>query len=208
MSCDSQVQFAFRKGSRFNIERVGNLTTPDYTVLNQAASTVFTSKFWVETTPVKWSVTKAPNVEWFRVIGNRNLFQIGDLITPLDPTIDSTPTITITQKMPYKTVLGMKTSRFGSIYNGTIPVFENIMFDFLSKSSFPGAPLDREIAGSLNIPAMQAVIFNRQLWTPTMDAEGLFLYEIDRSPQIVWEIAMVTSLGNIQILDLKRNTSR
>jgi hypothetical protein len=208
MTCNSAAFYAWKYGQQFYQGRVGNNVTPDYSVLDQTPINVGLAKYWVETSPARWSQFKAPGVEWFRIIGNTRPLKVGDILTTVNPNSDTTPIITVSQFSPRKACMGFKTNRLGAIYNGSNLIFNNIQFDFLPNSSYPGAPLDREVEASINIPSVQACTFTKPFWTVIRDAEGLFLYEIDRNPQIVWEISMVTPLGCIYIMDLKRNYSR
>lgn len=225
MSCvKSRINIIIGKafGEQFTIGRVGSnslASPPDYTVQDQTPNTVATAKFLVETAPDSFSQINASDVEFFSVNGKNGYLQSGDILTPTGATFTITgvrttmPKTTVLSLLPGGTAVSFKTTRTGSIYNGTTLLYSNIVFDYLPRSAFPGQPLNREIESSLGVPTLQVVTYKRNLVTNINDAEGLFLYQTDApaaGPDIVWTISQVLELNlddsrGIMILSLKRD---
>ncbi len=213
---EADRNYGNRFGEQVSIQRVGVSTrtqAPDFTVVDQTPNEIAKYKFYVESGSSKYAMVNAPAVEWYVLKGKRGILRPGDFITPTGatPFPSTTPNITYFNQLPVGICIGFKTQRLGAIYNGNTLLYNNIKFDYLPASAFPGTPLDREMEASLGVPSMQAVFFKRVLTTLTQDEAGLFLYQIDTTPNIIWEITNVVELragagAAIQICDMKRNT--
>lgn len=213
---ESERIFGFVAGEQCQVLRVGSSSksdSPDFTVVDQTPNEIAKYKFYVETTSDKYAMFGANNVEWFTLKGKRGVLQPGDLLAPtgVTPFPSTTPIVTFLSYMPMGIAVGMKTNRVGALYNGPLLVYSNIYFDYLPRSSYPGAPLDREVESSLGTASNQAVMFTRVLDTTIRDSVGMFLYQTDTTPTIKWSITNTTELnaGNgtgIIILDLKADT--
>lgn len=206
----AEADFGKRFGQVCTIGRVGTnnpALDPDYSVFDQDPYGIGCGKYYIETTSNRFAQTKASNVEWYAIKGNRNPLKVGDILQP-DRTgcmLSTTPDVTFVYTFPQGSCFGFKSTRVGAIYNGSTALFTNIRFEYLPTSSFPGAPLNRELEASLGVPSIQAVTFNKPLWTSTRDAEGLLLYQTDTTPNLIWEIVQVNTFDNILILDMKRS---
>lgn len=202
-----QQDYGAKYGEECTVSRVGSsvLSTPsDYSVANQSPNIVYTAKFYLKQGTNRYPTVKIPDVEIYTVVG-KGVLKTGDIISPAGVSgfTSTSPIVTIFSKVPIGDYFGFKTDKVGSIYHGDDVIFSNIKFSYMSRSSFPGAPLDREIKASMNIPAIQVATYTRPLRTSIRDAQGLLLHQTDVTPNVVWEIVSVTTLSNIDIYDLK-----
>lgn len=210
--------YGIKHGEPVSLRRVGATSisqNPDFTVQDQTPNEVGKFKFYVEASTARWSMANNSDVEWYAIKGKRSILKPGDLIVPLHTMSypSTSPSITYFNQFPTGSVWGFKSTRLGAIYNGTTLVYDNIYFDYLPRSSFPGAPLDREMESSLGVPSVQAVMFERVLTTNLRDEEGLYLYQKDTNPQVIWVITNVTpsqagSSAGLMVLDLKESVVR
>ncbi len=190
-----------------------SISTINYSASSQTPVVRDYSKYYLETVTDQYSNTAMADAEFFRVDGNKTKIAPGDLLHCTRETgYSNIPDVTILSFNRLGACMAIKTTRVGAIYNGFDPIYTDIRFDYLPRSSFPGQPLNREIATSLGIPTVQAVMFNRDLWTPIRDAEGLYLYQTDVTPNIVWTIISVTQCkldedSEALLLTLKRETT-
>lgn len=199
--------FGRKYGNSFSISSI------DYTASDQAPTIVDYDKYYVETVTDAYAMTQA-DAEFYRVDGLRlGKLQPGYLLrcTKSTYSADTTPDLTVVSYKGLGTTLAIKTTRIGAIYNGPVLLYDNIRYDYLPRTNFPGAPLNREIEASTGVPTVQVTMFNRDLWTNTQDAEGLYLYQTDSSPNLVWLITDVTELkidgtATILMMTLKRAT--
>lgn len=209
----AQEDYANKFGEHCTLGRVGTASLaadPDYSVLDQTPNVVYSGKFYIETSTHRFIMVDAPDVEVFVINGKRSILKPGDILhkTGVTPYPSTTPDVTFVTQLPIGTCFGIKTDRIADIYNGDDLIFQNVQFSYLGRASFPGSALDREIKVSMNIPSVQVALFRRPLRTDTREAEGLLFKQTDVSPEVVWEIANVTDLGDIHIYDLKRNVYR
>lgn len=205
----------FDAAHKFFGDKFGNsftISSVDYTATDQAPVLVNSGNYYVETISDAYAMTDA-DAEFFRIDGQVNKLRPGYVLKCTKSyAFDTTPDLTIINYKPFGTVVGFKTTRVGAIYNGPVKIFDNIRFDYQPRTNFPGAPLNREIEASTGVPTVQVVMFKRDLWSTTRDAEGLYLYQTDTTPNIVWLITDVTELklddtSDILVMTLKRATT-
>lgn len=184
------------------------VSTPDYTAQDQTPVLQRTVKLKYETTGPRLAQVKAPNVEWYTIFGRLSYFQAGDVIQAVADRYTTSPRITVLNYSPFEEVISFKTSRTGNILNGRNLVYENVYFEIIAGSLYPGSPFEREMKSSLGVPSTQAVMYMRDLTTATRDAEGLYLVETDVSPEVTWVIQQVNPFGNMLQLILQRDINR
>lgn len=203
MGCHKQSKLACKFGNLTNHYRVGNLTTPDYSVQDHTPKRVDTHLLIIKPVSPKDSEIKLANMEIFRVLGPLSDIQQGDILeTDKTKSVNTVPTITIYQLG--LATLGFKTDRVGDICNGEDVVYSNIKFAFLPSTDYQGRPLNREIMETMDIPSIEVITYDKSLYSDTRDAEGLQLVQTDISPNLKWTITNVVNFGVAQVLTLKR----
>lgn len=186
-------------GQRVTVSR------PDYTAVDQTPVLVRNILAKVETCTPRYSQSKIPNCEYYAFFGDILPVESGDVITVVPGQKSTTPTVTIESFSPGEECVGIKTTRVGSIRNGTEDVYTNVRFDFLPGSNYPGSPLQRQLQNELGVPSTTVVMYFRDLATNTRDAEGLFLVETDVSPEVRWRIEQVNRYNNVMQMVLERD---
>lgn len=211
MGChDKAAKLACKRGLPAIHYRVGNVTEPDYTVQDHDPMIVDRHKLIIEPSSPRWAEVRIANMEYYRLIGNVDDFEQGDIIEVDTSKVRSTlPPVTILQNTEGHACLGFKTDRIGAVYSGNQVdanlLYENIKFCFLPSSDYAGRALNRELKESIDVPAIEIVTFQKIMWTENRDAEGLTLIETDRDVQMRWIIHNVIEHGVVQIWTLKRD---
>lgn len=155
----------------------------------------------IEKTTHRLTQPALSGTENYALFGDLDLIQPGDLLISQDST-SSTPISTFVSVSPVTEAVSIRMNRTGAIYNGQDALYTNIKFEFLTGTTFPGSPLERELNASLAVPSLKAVMWERDLVSDTHDSTGLIFKETDASPNVRWQIKEIEVISPLIILVL------
>lgn len=195
-----EAKFGSKFGQPCNIRRI------DYTASDQVGTIVdSTKRYYLAKTGDQWATFQNAEVEEYRISGDFNAIQLGDVIEPQAENgwTSTTPKITVLAMAPNHGTFGFKTDRIGKISNGSTDIYTNILFSFIPDSDYIGKPLNREIAASLGIQSTEIAIYSRpQLESSLRDSEGLLFTVTDGPFDDQFRIVHASTFGNLVVLNI------
>ena len=142
-------------------------------------------------------------IEYYSIYGYRNLYNPGDVITPTDPNT-STPICTVISYSPAEEATCMRTSNTGSIYNGTIALYTNVLYELQAEGQTTAPP---ENVIEVERPGLKHkfAIFKRDLNTSLIEEQGLIFIEDGLPATSRWVVTHIDERGNVLLLDCKKD---
>lgn len=188
--------FAKRFGVRTSIYSV------DYAAEDQTPTLLRNQMYFIENQGPQFAQAPLPNVSFYCIHGDFNMIEPGNVLVPLENTT-SLPTLTCLSRYDLGEIVGFRTDRIGSIYDGEELIYSNIRWCPTSEKDYPENSLARQLRTSPKVTTGAAVLYKRALRTSTFDTEGLLFVETDVTPNVTWKILQTSKIGNLIILTME-----